>query len=257
MTPNERENWLLSWRLWFVGVNKSDGRSGSFVAVCARRFIWDVALWSAAGSPKQHKQIKPALNTGLCLDCEERTKLSDTPSEFRAVCVCTCVIVAFKYLKTSKTSWFYFGNNNALQVRSCVGVFLPLSGLFCVCVSFLWVVLLHLFPINLPPWGISGNAFHFGFAFTLLDDYFSLAQPPRPFFWGGRVVAFRIIFLNLRVLWNCVVCICARRWISTVCLSRLSIIHLLMQRSPKCRSIGFMDTYKPLQYFCPIMAYCL
>lgn len=122
ITPNERENWLLSWRLWFVGVNKSDGRSGSFVTVCARRFIWDVALWSAAGSLKQRKQIKPALNTGLCLDCGERTKLSDTPSEFRAVCVrvCTCVIVAFKYLKTSKTWWFYFGNNNALQVRSCV-----------------------------------------------------------------------------------------------------------------------------------------
>lgn len=74
-------------------------------------------------------------------------------------------------------------------MRSCVVVFLPLSGLFCVCVSFLWVVLLHLFPINLPPWGVSGNAFHFGFAFTSLDDYFSLAQPPRPFFFlggGGR-----------------------------------------------------------------------
>lgn len=64
------------------------------------------------------------------------------------------------------------------------------------------MVLLHLFPINLPPWGISGNAFHFGFAFTSLDDYFSLAQPPRFFFLGGgvEVVAFRIIFLNLRVL---------------------------------------------------------
>lgn len=43
------------------------------------------------------------------------------------------------------------------------------------------------------------------------------------FFGGwGEVVAFRIIFLNLHVLWNCVVCICVHRWISTVCLSRLS-----------------------------------